>query len=255
MSTNAKLLAWLGGLVLVGAGLLGGLSLAGGSGVGGPFEMDHGTESGRDPGATGQQPPSGPAVSRTSPGGVLVATAGPEGAGETVAEQLAQVPGVARVDRYLTGALSDGTQVVGLDLQDAPLITPQGKVLDDVRAAAGREPTEVGEGEPPPAFVGQVWAQDNESIYGYQIAGMITDHSAPVQLVDGSQVTVVDVVATGDAQADNSVFVALTVAQRLLDGADARSLIAVSMDEGADQAAVRAAVEKAGLRPVEAGEN
>lgn len=253
MSTNAKLLAWLGGLVLVGAGLLGGLSLAGGSGVGGPFGMDHGTGSGDDTGAAGQLTPADPAPDRTTAREVLVATAGPEGAGETVAEQLAQVPGVARVDRYLTGALPDGTRLVGLDLQDAPLITPDGKVLDDVRVTVGREPSEVGKDEPPPAFVGRVWAQDNESIYGYQIAGMITSHPAPVQLADDSQVTVVDVVDTGDAQADNSVFVPLAVAQQLLDGVDARSLVAVGLDEGADQAAVRAAVEAAGLRPVDEG--
>jgi hypothetical protein len=235
VSTNVKLLLGLGGLVLLGVGLLAGLS-------GGIIGMDHS-------GSQGQQVAE--PVPRARPAGdVLVA--GPASAVDTeVLRQVGALPGVAGIDRYLVGTLADGTPVVGLESVSAPLISPDGRVLT-ITAAVGR-PLEAAAARGPIALVGVEWARTHETIYGYQVAGMIGDHVAPVLLADGTEVTVVDVVSAGDERADAAVFVPLNVAEQLLAGAASEPLLGLRLDEGADREAVRRAVEAAGLQILDGG--
>jgi nucleoside-diphosphate-sugar epimerase len=96
--------------------------------------------------------------------------------------------------------------------------------------------------------VGIDWAESHETIYGYQVAGMITSHSAPALLTEEVQVQVVDVVSTGNEQADRAVFVPAALAQQLLAGEEADSWLVVRLEPGADPLAVRQAAEAADLQ-------
>ncbi len=155
------------------------------------------------------------------------------------------MPGITGVERYLAGALQDGTLVVGLAPLTAPLRSPRGKLLSP-RFAAGRSFTDV-VAEGGVAIAGLSWAQTHETIYGFEVAGMITSHPAPVQITDEAQVTVVDVADTGDESADQAIFVPLAVAERLLGEAGQLSWVALRLDDGADLDEVQRAVERAGL--------
>lgn len=71
-----------------------------------------------------------------------------------------------------------------------------------------------------------------------------------MQLTDDVQLTVVDVVDAGSGSANDSVFVPLALAQRLLGDPDRLSFIALQMQEGADVEAIKDAARSAGLRLV-----
>lgn len=167
--------------------------------------------------------------------------------GEAI-NRLRRTPGVERVERYLTGTLEDGTPVVGLAPLTAPLRSPGGELLSP-RLAAGRSLTDV-QAEGGVAIVGLAWAQSHETIYGFEVAGMITSHPAPVQLTDEAQVTVVDVADTGDDEADQAIFVPFEVAERLLGKAGELSWVALRLDDGANLEEATRAVEDAGLQVV-----
>jgi hypothetical protein len=89
--------------------------------------------------------------------------------------ELEKDPAVAKVHRYLSGELPDGTPVVGLEPLDAPLRGPEGEPLS-ARFLVGRGLQQAETG--PAGVAGVTWAEQNKSIYGYQVAGMIDSHPA-----------------------------------------------------------------------------
>jgi hypothetical protein len=236
--SNKKLFLVLGAIVVLGAGLL---AVFAGRGLVG---MDH---SGEAAPFGGQ---SAPGVSQPpAPGeAVLVRPSGQgDGLPEDAADRFEGLPGVLAVDRYISGTLPDGTPLVGLDPVTAPLRGPDGEALS-VRLAAGRSLEEESSATDPPALVGVDLAESRETIYGYPIAGMIASHSAPALLTEEVQVQVVDVVSTGDEQADRAVFVPGALAQQLLAGEQAASWLVVRLEPGADPDVVTQAAESAGLQ-------
>jgi hypothetical protein len=241
MSENKKLLVGLGAVLAVAIGLFAGLRFLPSS-VGG---MDH---SGEAVPAPGQPLQSEQRTGRSADAVLVFRTAASAGLDEAVIEELAGLAGVAGADRYLFGTLPDGTPVVGLDPLDAPLRGAEGTLLSG-RALVGRDFAAADPGTPT-VLVGVEWAESHESIYGYQVAGMIGDHPAPV-LLDGAEVTVLDVVATDDDQADRSVFVPLSLGRQLLEQPNGLSLLALRLEAGADATAIRQAAASAGLQAVE----
>jgi hypothetical protein len=233
MSTSGKLAAGLSAIVLLGAAAITGFVVFG---------------SGSDEPASVPRAGSQTATKVPADNAVLLRPAGAAGdAGEQAAGQLADDPAVDSVHRYLTGELPDGTPVVGLAPLEAPLRTPEGKALPG-RFLVGRG---LQQGQAGPAGVaGRTWAEENESIYGFQVAGMISDHPAPVEL-GGVQLTVTDIVDTGDPAGDRAVFVPLEVARQILGEPDGLSWVAAEPAEGADAGRVRAAAERAGFEVVD----
>ena len=238
MSSNAKLLLGLAAVVLVGAGLFAGV-------VGGAAVMDHSV-----PTATAERAQEQPPLAAESAQGgeALLLRADGTNAAEDAIERLTALPGVAGVNRYLSASLSDGTPVVGLDPVTAPLRSPDGTALSSVTTLAGRSLDSAGSGVPV-VLAGLAWAESHESVYGYQVAGMIASHAAPV-LLDGEEVEVVDVVETGDEQADEALFMPLALAQELLERPGGVSLIHVELTGDADVDAVEQAAAAAGFEVV-----
>lgn len=241
MSETKKLLLGLAAVLAVAVGLFAGLRFLPSSVNG----MDH---SGEAVPSAGQPLPSDQQSDREAEAVLLFRAAGSPGLDEEAIEELVNLPGVAGADRYLFGTLADGTPLVGLEPLVAPLRDPEGRLLSG-RALVGRD-LAAADSDTPGALVGVEWAESHETIYGYQVAGMIDDHPAPV-LLEGVEVTVVDVVKTDDDEGDRSVFVPLSLARRLLTQPDGLSLLALRLEAGADTAAVRQAAASAGLQAVD----
>lgn len=234
MGTNGKLAAALGAVVLTGI-------------VGIAFQRSATmTHTAAAPAAEAAE------VRPTAPDTLVVTAAGSGPIDEPTVAAVEALPGAARVDRYLSGTLPDGSPVIGAAPSDAQLVTRDGRSLS-YRVVAGRPLDRAGAGQPA-AVVGARWARTHQTVYEYQVSEMTSETHAPlVELAPGLTASVFGILSSGDTTADESVFVPLELAQTLLARDGAVDMLAVRPAPGADKSALEAELRQLGLRVTGSG--
>lgn len=176
--------------------------------------------------------------SQTEKGKTLIITAKNTLSQEDIAK-LKSIKGVAKLETYQYGKLSDGTTVVGVKPMGAPLRIESSEELKG-NIVAGRALREADEGKDL-AVVGNAYAKSHKTAFGYQISEMVYPGHVPRVEIEGSNVTVVGIFETGNENYDNYVFVPLSASEQILQNKESTSTVFITLSD--DQTKEKIAAE------------
>jgi ABC-type lipoprotein release transport system permease subunit len=163
---------------------------------------------------------------------VIKISATGEGLPQDILNKIAQIENVNEVQGYLN-VVSGESQVWGADVTK-PLIFEEDGNFVIPEAIEGRL-LEAGDAGQPVMIAGKIYAENNETAYGYPILGM-AGMQAPF-ILDNNQITIMGVYQTGSAEADNRIVLPIEIVQQLY-GKTGVNVVYVTLDNAENPSSV-----------------